>query len=295
MQINKLHSDAATQTSCNTCKRSSLTLIKPAAHFSSCYSEQLCLITDSAHLIAQCSSDGGKASSVAPRLDAITRITEGHSILSKSRGCCFFLLPPSLSLGKMNKAEQVTSWPHPWHSSIMPRPSTTTLTLSSIIQVGSKSGASEGNICSFNKRLPVEFSVFYLNHTETRCYERSTAGHPKITAGNVRLQSLGWGQERWEASHRHTGSLRIACDSCRLHSDQSSQSREQHRPDDDIMMPCALSIRYQFCRQRQKQKQQLHIQSTAADTHSRPKAKTKNFLELFSVIKNLVLSMNLGN
>lgn len=41
------------------------------------------------------------------------------------------------------------------------------------------------------------FLSFYLSHTETRCYNSPTAGHPKITTGNVRLQSVRWGQERW--------------------------------------------------------------------------------------------------
>lgn len=56
------------------------------------------------------------------------------------------------------------------------------------------------------KQLPGEFPPFYFSHTETRCYNRPTAGHPKITAGNVRLQSARWGQERWAAhsvTHHH--------------------------------------------------------------------------------------------
>lgn len=43
------------------------------------------------------------------------------------------------------------------------------------------------------------FLSFYLSRTEMRCYNSPTAGHPKITTGNVRLQSVRWGQERWAA------------------------------------------------------------------------------------------------
>lgn len=63
--------------------------------------------------------------------------------------------------------------------------------------------AVEESICSFNVTWRKKHSChgsflsFYLSHTEMRCYNSLTAGHPKITAGNVRLQSVRWGQERW--------------------------------------------------------------------------------------------------
>lgn len=65
--------------------------------------------------------------------------------------------------------------------------------------------AAEENIRSFNvtwskkNSCQGSFLSFYLSHTETRRYNSLTAGHPKITAGNVRLQSARWGQERWAA------------------------------------------------------------------------------------------------
>lgn len=65
--------------------------------------------------------------------------------------------------------------------------------------------ADEESICSFNvtwrenrckNSCQETFRSFYLSHTEMRCYNSPTAGHPKITAENVRLQSVRWGQER---------------------------------------------------------------------------------------------------
>lgn len=103
-----------------------------------------------------------------------------------------------------------------------------------------------------NKMVAREVYFHFISATKTGWYKSSTAGHPKITAGNVRLQCVRWGRERWGAhfvvyhhlfrttfphllmfsleevpltaetvllrggeplSFRHIGSLKIACDS----------------------------------------------------------------------------------
>ena len=81
------------------------------------------------------------------------------------------------------------------------------------------------------KELPGEFLSFYLSHAEMRRYHSPTAGHPKIKAGNVRLQSVRWGQERW--AHIFQSSTTSSSSSSSSSSSLSLQTPQAVRQDED--------------------------------------------------------------